>query len=158
MSKIMTISLIISIHLPQQISEGFYKINLSAHCPMFLNNLWCMVICTVHAAVQLFFQIAFHCSRRSICKKCHNGEKNKLIIRVVRNLKIYTTVCSDVLLLQLRLSLYATLLIKFRGERHVYRRADVNLQTKHLTVQTLLLHLSPWTLPGSVNLLRGQSI
>lgn len=60
------------------------------------------------------------------------------------------------LLLQLRLSLYATLLIKFRGERHVYRRADVNLQTKHLTVQTLLLHLSPWTLPGSVNLLRGQ--
>lgn len=33
------------------------------------------------------------------------------------------------LLLQLRLSLYATLLIKFRGERHVYRRADVNLQT-----------------------------
>lgn len=63
---------------------------------MFLNNLWCMVICTVHAAVQLFFQIAFHCSRRSICKKCHNGEQNKLIIRVVRNLKIYTTVCSDV--------------------------------------------------------------
>lgn len=63
-----------------------------------------------------------------------------------------------VLLLQLRLSLYATLLIKFRGERHVYRRADVNLQTKHLTVQTLLLHLSPWTLPGSVNLLRGQFV
>lgn len=60
-----------------------------------------------------------------------------------------------VLLLQ---SLYATLLIKFRGERHVYRRADVNLQTKHLTVQTLLLHLSPWTLPGSVNLLRGQFV
>lgn len=94
--KLWQISLIISIHLPQQISEGFYKINLSAHCPMFLNNLWCMVICTVHAAVQLFFQIAFHCSRRSICKKCHNGEKNKLIIRVVRNLKIYTTLCSDV--------------------------------------------------------------
>lgn len=94
--KLWQISLIISIHLPQQISEGFYKINLSAHCPMFLNNLWCMVICTVHAAVQLFFLIAFHCSRRSICKKCHNGEKNKLIIRVVRNLKIYTTVCSAV--------------------------------------------------------------
>lgn len=44
-----------------------------------------------------FFKLLFTVQEGQFVRiKCHNGEKNKLIIRVVRNLKIYTTVCSDV--------------------------------------------------------------
>lgn len=43
-----------------------------------------------------FFKLLFTVQEGQFVRSAIMVKKNKLIIRVVRNLKIYTTVCSDV--------------------------------------------------------------